>query len=76
MLPDPSSLVKGLVPRLASTQESPPSRQRKSDDGDRHDERGENDFQEMKHLLQKLCRKVEKNKRYLKEIQQKDKKVR
>ena len=45
----------------ASTQELPPSRWRKSDDGYWHDERGENDFREMKHLLQKLCRKVEKN---------------
>ena len=57
----------------ASAQELPPplkSNRRKSDSGD--DKYDENDFREMKHLLQKLCKKVESNEGYLKEIQQKD----
>ena len=58
----------------ASAQELPPppkSDRRKSDSGV-HDKHDENDYREMKHLLQKLCKKVESNERYLKEIQQKD----
>ena len=55
--------------KLASSQKSPPPPKHGRKSGD---ERGENDLQEMKHLLQKLCKKVEKNERYLKEIQQKD----
>ena len=56
--------------QLASSQKSPPppKHSRKSDGK----ECDENDFQEMKYLLQKLCKKMEKNERYLKEIQQKD----
>ena len=56
--------------KLASSQGSPPPSKNGRKSGD--NERGENDFQEMKHLLQKLCKKVEKNERYLKEIQQKE----
>ena len=59
--------------KLASSQESPtpPKHGRKSG----NNERGETDFQEVKYLLQKLCKKVEKNEKYLKEIQQKDKRL-
>ena len=43
--------------KLASSQKSPPPPKHGRKSGD---ERGENDLQEMKHLLQKLCKKVEK----------------
>ena len=53
---------------LASSQRSPPppkrSYGRKSGDKDC----GENDVQEMKYLLQKLCKKMERNERYLKKF--------
>ena len=41
--------------------------ERQSDCEEEHDH--QNDFQEMKHLLQKLCKKVERNEKHLKEIQ-------
>ena len=56
--------------KLDSSQKStpPPKHSRKS--GGK--ECDENDFQEMKYLLQKLRKEMEKNERYLKEIQHKD----
>jgi hypothetical protein len=55
---------------LASSQRSPPPPKHGRKSGDK--ECCENDVQEMKYLLQKLCKKMERNKRYLKEIQEKD----